>query len=113
MDNLEPCQKALDVRRKYVVNKLNSIPGISCIMPEGAFYAYPDISGLIGKKTIDGKTLNSDTEIVEWLLETAEVAAVPGSAFGLEPFFRVSYATSIELLQEAMGRIEKAVLSLS
>ena len=113
MDFLEPCLKAFDERRKYVVNKLNSIPGISCIMPEGAFYAYPNISGLIGKKTIDGKTLNSDTEIVEWLLETAEVAAVPGSAFGLEPFFRVSYATSIELLQEAMGRIEKAVISLS
>ena len=57
--------------------------------------------------------LKNDTDIVEWLLETAEVAAVPGVAFGLEPFFRVSYATSLDLLKEAMNRIEKAVLSLS
>ena len=113
MKFLKPCLKAFDERRKYVVSKLNSIPGISCILPKGAFYAYPNVSGLIGKRTIDGQTLNNDTEIVEWLLDTAEVAAVPGSAFGLEPYFRVSYATSIELLKEAMSRIEKVVLSLS
>ncbi len=112
-DFLKPCLKAFDERRKFVVSKLNGIPGISCLLPEGAFYAYPNVSGLIGKKTIDGKILNNDTEIVEWLLDSAEVAAVPGNAFGLEPFFRVSYATSIELLKEAMSRIEKAVLSLS
>jgi aspartate aminotransferase len=82
-------------------------------MPMGAFYAYPNISGLIGKRTIQGKILTNDIEIVEWLLETAEVAAVPGNAFGLEPYFRVSYATSIELLGEAMDRIERSVKSLS
>ena len=113
MNFLKPCLEAFDERRKYVVSKLNSIPGISCILPKGAFYAYPDVSGLIGKKTIDGQTLSNDTEIVKWLLDTAEVAAVPGSAFGLEPYFRVSYATSIELLKEAMSRIEKAILNLS
>lgn len=112
-DFLIPCLQAFDERRHYVVNKLNSIPGISCIMPKGAFYAYPNVEGLLGKKTNDGKILNNDTKIVEWLLDAAEVAAVPGAAFGLEPYFRVSYATSLELLKEAMSRIEKAVLSLT
>ena len=110
---LDPCLKAFDERRHFVVDKLNSINGISCILPEGAFYAYPNVSGLIGKKTQNGKILNNDAEIVEWLLEFAEVAAVPGVAFGLEPYFRVSYATSLEVLKEAMNRIEKAVLTLS
>ena len=110
---LDPCLKAFDERRHFVSDKLNSINGISCILPEGAFYAYPNVSGLIGKKTQNGKILNNDAEIVEWLLETAEVAAVPGVAFGLEPYFRVSYATSLEVLKEAMNRIEKAVLTLS
>ena len=110
---LDPCLKAFDERRHFVVDKLNSVNGISCILPEGAFYAYPNVSGLIGKKTQNGKILNNDAEIVEWLLESAEVAAVPGVAFGLEPYFRVSYATSLEVLKEAMNRIEKAVLTLS
>ena len=110
---LDPCLKAFDERRHFVVDKLNSINGIYCILPEGAFYAYPKVSGLIGKKTQNGKILNNDAEIVEWLLESAEVAAVPGVAFGLEPYFRVSYATSLEVLKEAMNRIEKAVLTLS
>ena len=91
---LDPCLNAFDERRHFVVDKLNSIKGISCILPEGAFYAYPNVSGLIGKKTQNGKILNNDAEIVEWLLESAEVAAVPGVAFGLEPYFRVSDATS-------------------
>ena len=112
-DFLKPCLDAFDERRYFVVNKLNSIPGISCIMPKGAFYAYPNVEGLLGKTTKHGKILTNDTEIVEWLLDEAEVAAVPGAAFGLEPYFRVSYATSLDLLKEAMNRIEKAVLSLS
>jgi len=82
-------------------------------MPKGAFYAYPNVEGLLGRTTKDGKILNNDTEVVEWLLDEAEVAAVPGAAFGLEPYFRVSYATSLDLLKEAMDRIERAVLSLS
>ena len=110
---LNPCLNAFNERRHFVVDKLNSINGISCILPEGAFYAYLNVSGLIGKKTQNGKILNNDAEIVEWLLESAEVAAVPGVAFGLEPYFRVSYATSLEVLKEAMNRIEKAVLTLS
>ena len=111
-DFLKPCLKAFDERRRFVVSKLNNIQGISCLLPKGAFYAYPNVSGLVGKKTNEGIILKNDTDIVEWLLETAEVAAVPGVAFGLEPFFRISYATSLDLLKEAMNRIEKAVLSL-
>ena len=112
-DFLKPCLKAFDERRRFVVSKLNNIQGISCLLPKGAFYAYPNVSGLVGKKTNEGIILKNDTDIVEWLLETAEVAAVPGVAFGLEPFFRISYATSLDLLKEAMNRIEKAVMSLS
>jgi len=112
-DFLKPCLKAFDERRRFVVSKLNNIQGISCLLPKGAFYAYPNVAGLVGKKTYEGMILKNDTDIVEWLLETAEVAAVPGVAFGLEPFFRISYATSLDLLKEAMNRIEKAVLSLS
>ena len=112
-DFLKPCLKAFDERRRFVVSKLNNIQGISCLLPKGAFYAYPNVSGLVGKKTNEGIILKNDTDIVEWLLETAEVAAVPGVAFGLEPFFRISYATSLDLLKEAMNRIEKVVLSLS
>ena len=112
-DFLKPCLKAFDERRRFVVSKLNNIQGISCLLPKGAFYAYPNVSGLVGKKTNKGILLKNDTDIVEWLLETAEVAAVPGVAFGLEPFFRVSYATSLDSLKEAMKRIEQAVLSLS
>ena len=112
-DFLKPCLKAFDERRRFVVSKLNNIQGISCLLPKGAFYAYPNVSGLVGKKTNEGIILKNDTDIVEWLLETAEVAAVPGVAFGLEPFFRISYATSLDLLKEARNRIEKAVLSLS
>ena len=112
-DFLKPCLQAFDERRRFVVSKLNNIQGISCLLPKGAFYAYPNVSGLVGKKTNEGIILKNDKDIVEWLLETAEVAAVPGVAFGLEPFFRISYATSLDLLKEAMNRIEKAVLSLS
>jgi aspartate aminotransferase len=111
-DFLKPCLDAFDERRKFVVKRLNAIEGIKCLMPEGAFYAYPNVLGIVGKQTSEGKTLNNDTEIVEWLLDTAEVAAVPGNAFGLEPYFRVSYATSLDLLNEAMNRIEKAILTL-
>ena len=109
---LEPCLKAFNERKNLVVEGLNSIDGISCLMPKGAFYAYPNVSGLIGKKTKNGKSLSNDTEIVEWILEEAKVAAVPGSAFGLEPYFRVSYATSTEDLKKAIQNIKNSVNEL-
>ena len=109
---LEPCLKAFNERKNLVVEGLNSIDGISCLMPKGAFYAYPNVSGLIGKKTKNGKSLSNDTEVVEWILDEAKVAAVPGSAFGLEPYFRVSYATSTEDLKIAIQNIKKSVSEL-
>jgi len=92
-------------RRNLVVEKLNQIEGISCPVPEGAFYVYPDISGLIGKKTQNGKVISSDEDFCTFLLEEVGVAVVFGSAFGLSPNFRISYATSDELLAEACERI--------
>ena len=109
---LTPCLEAFDKRRKLVVNELNSIEGIECIMPKGAFYAYPNVQGLLGRITKNGKTLINDTDVTEWLLEDAKVAAVPGVAFGLEPFFRVSYETSYEILEEALNNIKDSVNSL-
>tara|TARA_B100000579_G_C22835120_1_gene858257 strand:+ start:479 stop:1681 length:1203 start_codon:yes stop_codon:yes gene_type:complete len=111
-DFLIPCLKAFNERRNLVVNGLNSIEGVKCLMPKGAFYAYPNVSGLIGRKTRDGKILTDDTSITSWLLNNAKVAAVPGVAFGLEPFFRVSYATSYEILEEALDNIKSCADSL-
>ena len=92
-------------RRDFVVNSLNKIDGITCIKPEGAFYVFPNCTGLIGKKTKNGKALNNDEDIVTALLEEAGVAVVQGSAFGLQGYFRISYATSDELLSSACERI--------
>ncbi len=111
-DFLTPCLEAFDKRRKLVVNELNSIEGIECLMPKGAFYAYPNVRGLLGRVTDKGKTLINDSDVTQWLLEDAKVAAVPGAAFGLEPFFRVSYATSYEILENALDNIKKSINNL-
>tara|TARA_B100000963_G_scaffold266793_1_gene234971 strand:- start:951 stop:2135 length:1185 start_codon:yes stop_codon:yes gene_type:complete len=89
-------------RRDFVVNSLNNIKGISCLKPEGAFYVFPSCKKLLGKKT----KIKNDTEFVKKLLEIAEVAVVQGSAFGLDGYFRISYATSMENLKKAMTRIK-------
>ncbi|MFQ5467288.1 MAG: pyridoxal phosphate-dependent aminotransferase, partial [Kiloniellaceae bacterium] len=85
-------------RRDLVVAALDTCPGLSCHRPEGAFYVYPSCAGTIGKKTPDGKTIASDTDFVTYILEAEGVAAVQGEAFGLSPYFRISYATSTEAL---------------
>lgn len=100
-------------RRNLVVEKLNAIPGIRCNTPEGAFYVYPSCTGLIGKKTPQGKMLQTDEDVVSYFLESEGVAAVHGAAFGLSPFFRISYAASIETLTDACERIRKACAALS
>tara|TARA_B100001559_G_scaffold61028_1_gene49064 strand:- start:100 stop:591 length:492 start_codon:yes stop_codon:yes gene_type:complete len=89
-------------RRDFVVDSLNSIKGLSCLRPEGAFYVFPSCKKLLGKKT----KIKTDKDFVEKLLERSEVAVVPGSAFGLDGYFRVSYATSMENLKKAMNRIK-------
>ena len=100
-------------RRDLVVSKLNQCPGLHCPTPEGAFYVYPSCAGTIGKTTPDGKTIETDEDFVTYLLESEGVAAVHGAAFGQSPHFRISYATSTELLEEACNRIKRACDALS
>ena len=99
-------------RRDLVVEMLNAAPGLACHRPEGAFYVYPSCAGAIGKTTPQGRTIASDDDFVTYLLEAEGVAAVQGAAFGLSPFFRVSYATSTELLREACARIQRTCAAL-
>ena len=100
-------------RRDMVVDMLNAADGIECLKPEGAFYVYPSCAGVIGKTTADGKTIKSDEDFVTYLLESQGVACVQGAAFGLSPYFRISYATSTENLKEACARIQKACTALN
>ena len=99
--------KAFEERRDLVVSMLNQAHGIECPMPEGAFYVYPSIRKLIGKTAPSGKTIATDGEFAGELLEAEGVAVVHGAAFGLSPFFRISYATSNKLLEEACTRIQR------
>ncbi len=100
-------------RRDIVVAALNSVEGLSCITPEGAFYVYPDCSSVIGKMTPGGVTLASDVDFCTYLLEEHFISTVPGAAFGLSPHFRISTAASEENLTEACTRIAKACALLT
>ena len=106
-------KKAFEERRDLVVSMLNQATGIECPKPEGAFYVYPSIRKLIGKKTPAGKTIATDGDFASELLETTGVAVVHGAAFGLSPFFRISYATSNAALEEACKRIQAFCNSLT
>ena len=97
--------KAFKERRDFVVKSLNAIDGIECLNPDGAFYVFPSCKGLMGKKDSNGKELKTDTDFVRSLLETSGIAVVQGSAFGLEGFFRISYATSMKNLKKALDKI--------
>ena len=99
-------------RRDLVVDALNTCPGLSCSRPEGAFYVYPSCAGAIGKTTPEGKKIESDEDFVTYLLEGEGIAVVQGAAFGLSPYFRISYATSTEALEEACKRIKRACEAL-
>ncbi|WP_127522357.1 pyridoxal phosphate-dependent aminotransferase [Mesorhizobium sp. Z1-4] len=112
-DFIEKNKTIFQGRRDLVVSMLNQASGINCPTPEGAFYVYPSCEGLIGKKTAAGKVIASDEDFVTELLEAEGVAVVHGSAFGLGPNFRISYATSEELLEEACMRIQRFTASLS
>lgn len=99
-------------RRDYASARLNAIPGLSCLVPDGAFYLYPNCGGVIGKKTPDGKVIENDLDFVLYLLDGVGVAALQGAAYGLSPYFRLSFATSMEAITDACDRIEKAVKAL-
>jgi aspartate aminotransferase len=112
-DFIAPNNMKFKERRDLVVEALNKIPGLFCPRPEGAFYVYPSCAGLLGKKTPQGEVIDSDEAFVKYLLAAEGVAVVHGDAFGLAPHFRISYATSNEILAEAMRRIERACRALT
>jgi aspartate aminotransferase len=111
-DFLKERGAAFQARRDLVVSMLNQAPGLTCPTPEGAFYVYPGCAGLIGKKTDDGKMLATDEDVAAYLLNSVGVAVVHGAAFGLSPHFRISYATSMDILEDACQRIQKACTAL-
>jgi len=99
-------------RRDICVKMLNEAKGLTCLKPDGAFYVYPSCAGVIGKKTPDGKVIETDTDFVAYMLESEGVAAVQGTAFGLSPYFRISYATSTDVIEDACRRIQRACVAL-
>lgn len=106
-DFIKPNARLFEERRDLVVSMLNQASGIRCPTPEGAFYVYPSVKGLIGKTAPSGRSIASDEDFANELLESESVAVVFGAAFGLSPFFRVSYATSNAALEEAGARIQR------
>lgn len=110
---LKEWAKSFQDRRDMVVKMLNEADGIECLKPEGAFYVYPSCAGVIGKTTPEGKVIQTDEDFVTYLLESVGVACVQGTAFGLAPYFRISYATSAKALEEACKRIQTACAQLN
>lgn len=104
--------RIFQARRDMVVAELNRIPGIRCHSPEGAFYVYPSCAGLIGKLTPEGKRIETDADFVLYLLEAQNLAVLQGGAYGVSPFFRISFATSVAQLQEGLRRLRLACEAL-
>ena len=104
-DFLKNWLESFEERRNKVFQMINSAKGLKCLKPKGAFYIYPSCEELIGKKTPEGKVINNDKDFAMNLLETKSISVVHGEAFGLSPYFRISYATSIEKLETACNRI--------
>jgi aspartate aminotransferase len=111
-DFISAARQSFEDRRNRVVALLNEAVGLDCPMPQGAFYAYPNCAALMGLSTPAGKTIRTDEDFVTALLDAEGVAVVHGSAFGLGPNFRISYATSMDLLDDACGRIQRFCASL-
>lgn len=112
-DFITKFQRKFEARRDLVISMLNQARGLECTKPQGAFYVYPSIRKLIGKHTPQGATIRTDEDFVRELLEQEGVAVVQGAAFGLSPFFRVSYATSTDILEDACRRIRRFCESLN
>ncbi|GHT05564.1 aminotransferase [Endomicrobiia bacterium] len=105
---VESMKKEFEKRRNYIVEKLNAIKDIDCRKPEGAFYVFPNIKAFLGK-TFNGKVINTDIELADYLLDCAKIAVIPGSAFGAEGYIRLSYATSVENIKTGIERLETAL----
>ena len=107
------CVDAYRIRRDAAAAGLNAVEGLSCLSPEGAFYAYVNCAGVIGKTTPSGSPIETDVDFAAYLLDAASVAVIPGSAYGLGPYFRVSFATSLEIINAGVEAIDKAVRALN
>lgn len=107
-DSLKKMIEEFDRRRKYMVERLNRIEGVSCITPSGAFYTFPKVSSLYGRG-FDGKVIKNSSDMAEYLLEHGKVAVVPGEPFGADDYIRLSYATSMENIKKGLDRIEEAL----
>jgi aspartate aminotransferase len=112
-DEVAKMAAEFDRRRRLIVAGLNGLPGVTCSMPRGAFYAFANVSGLFGKRTPAGKALASSTDVTEFLLEHAQVAVVPGLDFGSDAHVRLSYATSAELIRKGLARMDGALRALA
>jgi aspartate aminotransferase len=104
--------QAFEERRNFVVTRLNAIPGITSNTPHGAFYIFPKIDGLFGRRA-KGQPLTTSAEVANFLLDEAGVAVVPGDAFGDDHYMRISYASSMAELEDGLGRIDRAVQQLA
>ncbi len=111
-DAIDQMVAAFDQRRRFGVERLNQIPDVSCFSPPGAFYLFPDLSSYFGR-TFKGKKIENSSHLAQFLLEEAQIAVVPGEAFGADRHIRISYATSLENLKEALERMNQALLKLS
>ncbi|AFO50689.1 MULTISPECIES: pyridoxal phosphate-dependent aminotransferase [Pseudomonas] len=112
-DFVRDANREYKARGALVVEGLAQIPGLKLQMPQGAFYAFPEVSAFIGKRTPDGQVINNDTELSAYLLRVGKVATVPGSAFGVEPYVRLSFATSRQELEQALGQLREAFAALA
>jgi aspartate aminotransferase len=110
-ESVEAMKKEFAKRRDYMVERSNSIEGMSCLKPPGAFYVFPNVTGLLGKSS-GSRQINNSTELTDYLLDSAKVAVVPGIEFGMEGYLRLSYATSLDNIKKGMDRIEEAVAEL-
>jgi aspartate aminotransferase len=111
-DCVETMRKAFDERRQKIVELLRAIPHVQCREPKGAFYAFPDVSWYVGKKSAEGSMLDDDVQLCDWLVEVGKVAVVPGSGFGAPGHVRLSYACSMANIVDGVGRLAKALGSL-
>jgi len=111
-DDVAKMAGEFDHRRRLIVAGLNALPHVRCVMPKGAFYAFANVSGLIGRRAPDGHTLAGSTDVTAFLLEQARVAVVPGVDFGSDAHVRLSYATRTDLIREGLARMDAAIRAL-
>jgi aspartate aminotransferase len=109
---IEAMRREFDKRREVIVGRLRAIPGVSCLDPEGAFYAFPDVSAYVGKRPKSGEPLHDDVALCDYLLDVGRIAVVPGSGFGAPGFVRLSYATSMENITKGIDRMAEALAAL-